>query len=1173
MHPSEPVFSPSDAAAATQAPPIRQSAFVCSPAQMRAAAHLYRVESVPVERARVLEIGCGAGERLLAFAQLHPQAEVVGVDASAEDIGRGRAHAQRLGLDNLRLHAMSALDIAPDFGRFDYIVMQDVYGRVPADAGQALLAICKQNLSDRGLAFVNYDTLPGWRGADVVRDALLLHGASGATVQDQIARARAMLSLIGDGMASDNPLAGIQQTTVARLKACGDDELYAFLNGSVAARYFVEFADAAGSAGLAYVGDGEPQTEIPLSYGGQVSLHHSLLSLGQPKLTRQQYLDFAVGRQVRGSLLVHGERAQECSPSPDLAQLAQLRFAGRFMRSQREKVETSAESVYVDPRRRTFATRSPEAKAVVQMLSLAWPGTLGLDELASLMPGSGYRPMDELRGAVQQAIEAMFRAGVLRYSVGPSAYDQARQPGLALVPGLRDALPDRLAAGEYTGVNLWQDPIQLKLDEVQAALLPALDGRASIEELVDRWTQIEGGAGARAAEPGEQAAGALRKVLDFLEALRRQGALMGSGAAWVAYFGSMVQEGEDKALAKLSYLDPLIWSRNRQYEGMSAAERRKANTVPVALGREADRFKELRNQMRYDDAASLAREMTGKYPDYGLAWQMLGRVLTDLADYDEAMRALKRAVCLRPLDAAIHGDIAGLLHARKQYKLVEICTSRALRIKPDVSSFHNTLGNALKGLGNHTAALACLLRAVELDPKSREAHTNLGNVYGGMGDHIGAEQHYRRALELAPDYFLSYSNLLFSLIYRSDLDPQEIFREHRAFGERARKKLGAQAPAVHGNSRDPDRKLRLGFVSGDLRNHAVMNFLEPVWQALDKSAFELYVYSTSDREDAHTERVKPLAASWQVVTRMSDAKLADTIRADGVDILFDLSGHTALNRLPAFALKPAPVQVTWIGYPGTTGLAEMDYYLIDRHVAPPGWLDAQFTEKLVYVPSSGTFLPHPDAPPVNDLPALGNGYLTFGSFNRYSKISEPVLALWARVLQSLPDSRMLLGWMGDAGLKADVTQRFARYGVDAGRLEFRPRAGMRDYLGFHHQVDIALDTFPYTGGTTTSHALWMGVPVLTMRGRTRVECQSTGVLGRAGLEEWIAVDQDDFHARAVSWAGRLPELQEVRMGMRHRLESAHDRSPATVTRGIEAAMRQMWRRWCDGLPPESFLVQ
>ncbi len=405
------------------------------------------------------------------------------------------------------------------------------------------------------------------------------------------------------------------------------------------------------------------------------------------------------------------------------------------------------------------------------------------------------------------------------------------------------------------------------------------------------------------------------------------------------------------------------------------------------------------------------------------------------------------------------------------------------------------------------------------------------------------------------------------------MSAEALFAEHRGFGERFEAPIRDSWPQ-HRNSRDASRCLQIGFVSGDLRSHAVACFIEPLLAHLAGYAtLSLHAYYNHPTEDAVSTRLRRHFRHWHSVANLSDAALSEKISDDGIDILIDLSGHTAENRLLTFARKPAPVQASWIGYPGTTGLEAVDYYLADRYFLPPGKFDSQFTEKLVYLPALAPFLPDTKAPLVNTLPALRNGYVTFGSFNRLTKLRPSVIALWSRLLKALPDARMLLGAMPSDTSSNPLPDWFTREGIARERLSFHPRSDIASYLALHHQVDMCLDTFPYAGGTTTNYALWMGVPTLTLTGQTAPGRHGAANLGHVGLDGFVAEDPADFEAKGLFWAENLAALAEVRAGLRARWEQSPVRRPEVIAAGVESALRTMWQRWCAGLPTQTFEVR
>lgn len=575
---------------------------------------------------------------------------------------------------------------------------------------------------------------------------------------------------------------------------------------------------------------------------------------------------------------------------------------------------------------------------------------------------------------------------------------------------------------------------------------------------------------------------------------------------------------------------------------------------------------------RLDEAEVSYRRALQIKPDFADTHYNLGNILKELGRLDEAEASYCKALKIEPDFVEAHSNLGIILRDLGRLDEAEASYRRELKIEPDAAVAHSNLGGVLQDLGRLDEAEASCRRALEIEPNYAKAHINLGGSLQHMNRLDEAEASYRRALEIEPVYDMAHSNLLFCLLHNATADAETLFSEHLRFGEQFEAPLRTSWPQ-HSNSRNPDRCLQVGFVSGDLRDHAVAYFIEPVLAHLaGYPQLSLHAYSNHSMDDSITRRLRGYFAHWHPIAPLTDDALAEKIRADNIDILIDLSGHTAKNRLPTFARKPAPVQASWIGYPGTTGLSAMDYYLADRFFLPPGQFESQFTEKIVQMPASVPFLPFEGAPPVNTLPALSNGYVTFGSFNRLSKLSRSAIALWSQLLRALPDSRMLLGGMPQDGQYDALIEWFAQEGIARDRLSFHPRSGMAHYLSLHQQVDICLDTFPYNGGTTTCHALWMGVPTLTMFGSTPASRDGASLLSHVGLDEFVALDAANFVRKGLSWAGNLAALSDIRAGLRERFAKSAMGQPAVVAAGVERALRIMWQRWCADLPPESFEV-
>jgi protein O-GlcNAc transferase len=546
---------------------------------------------------------------------------------------------------------------------------------------------------------------------------------------------------------------------------------------------------------------------------------------------------------------------------------------------------------------------------------------------------------------------------------------------------------------------------------------------------------------------------------------------------------------------------------------------------------------------RFLEALPLAGLMTERFPEHGTGWKIFAAMLWAAGAPEEALVAMQTSVRLLPEDAEAHAN----------------------------------LGTALNKLRRLDEAEQWLRHALQIDPNFAAAHTQLGDNCQLQGRYADAEASFRRAIALNPGDFSGqidtpHSGLVFMLNHNPAVDADTLFAEHCRIGAYLHRSV-RHSVARHPHDAEPDRCLQVGFVSADLRNHAVASFIEPVlhrWK--DNDNLRVTAYYAHPTEDEISQRLRGYVSRWHHAHGLTNAQLAQKIADDGIDILIDLSGHTSMHRLAAFAHKPAPVQASWLGYPGTTGLPAMDYYLADKHFLPPGQFDRHFTEKLVYLPAAWPFQPLDSAPPVNRLPALESGFLTFGSFNRLGKINEATVRLWSQLLGALPGSRMVLAGIPLERQHLQVIEWFRQSGIARDRLTAYPWSNQEAHLALHHQVDIALETTPYTGCTTSNHALWMGVPTLTLAGATPASRLSAANLGHLALDEFVALSSDDFVAKGLYWANRLPALAELRAGLRARWQRAPARQPAFVARGIELALRRMWHRWCAGLPAESFAI-
>jgi predicted O-linked N-acetylglucosamine transferase (SPINDLY family) len=563
------------------------------------------------------------------------------------------------------------------------------------------------------------------------------------------------------------------------------------------------------------------------------------------------------------------------------------------------------------------------------------------------------------------------------------------------------------------------------------------------------------------------------------------------------------------------------------------------------------------------EAIACGRRAIELRPDYAQAHNGLGNVLQEQGRPDEAIACYRRALQLKPDLAVAHNNLGNALKATGDRDEAIACYRKALDLQPDYAEAYNNLATALHSQGQPAEAAACCRRALELKPNLVQALLNLGVALQSQGLPTEAVDCCRRALELKPDYADAHSNFLYTLQYCSGVTPAALAEAHAEFDRRHAAPLGGVF-APRENDAEPHRRLRLGFVSPDLGRHPVGYFLVRILENLGQQSLDTVCYSQRIVYDDVTRRFQAASTQWRDVLGMTDQRLADQIREDRIDILFDLAGHTVRNRLLVFARKPAPIQITWIGYEGTTGLSAMDYLLADRYVVPEG-TERYYREQVLRMPEGYLcYDPPGDAPPVGPLPSLAKGSVTFGSFNNPSKIAPEVVAVWAEILRRVPTARLVMKYsgLGDPAVKGRYLDLFAAGGVGPQRLELLPWSSYDDYLATYHEVDVALDPFPFSGGATTCEALWMGVPVVTCPLQTFASRHSLSYLSNVGLTETIAHDLDEYVELAVALAGDLPRLAALRAGLRERMAASPLCDGKRFAANLAQLLGDVWRQSC-----------
>jgi predicted O-linked N-acetylglucosamine transferase (SPINDLY family) len=571
-------------------------------------------------------------------------------------------------------------------------------------------------------------------------------------------------------------------------------------------------------------------------------------------------------------------------------------------------------------------------------------------------------------------------------------------------------------------------------------------------------------------------------------------------------------------------------------------------------------------QGRGPDALESFRRALAARPDFPEAHFQAGRLLGAMGRAAEAAPHLEQFLRTRPEDPDAWSELGGLqLQAGLAAEAVR-SYRRAMAVKGESAELLNNLGTALAETGELGEAESCFRRALEKKPGFAVAHGNLANALKDQSRAEEAQAEYRAALALSPDFADAHSNLLLSLNYARDVGRDALLRQARQFNELAARI--APAPARRA-PRDPEpgRRLRLAYLSPDLRRHAVGHFIEPVLAAHDRRRFEVVCYNDAPADDEVSERLRELADRWIPVRGLDHEALGRRIGEDGIDVLVELAGHTRDNRLLCLAREPAPVQVSYLGFPGTTGLDAIGFRVSDWHADPAG-TEGWSSERLLRLPHSYfCYRPPGDAPAPAPPPVLRNGFVTFGSFNNLAKVSPQALELWAGVLRAVPGSRLYLKAkaLADAATRERLLAGLGALGIEAGRVllqHWTPRGA--DHLAAYHRVDIALDTTPYNGATTTCEALWMGVPVVSLAGATHAGRMGLSILSACGLAELAPAASGAFAAACGRLAADPARLGQLRAGMRERLRASALLDEAGFTRDLEAAYRDAWVQRCRG---------
>ncbi|TNV22991.1 methyltransferase domain-containing protein [Buttiauxella sp. B2] len=1121
-----------------------------SPQHLRAVAHLYGVSTPDLKNARVLVLGCESGMNLIPFSCAWSGASVIGIDIDADAISHGQKCITAAGINNLELYCLQLTELlASSPGEQDYIILQGVFALLDNQTRESLLAYCRQHLSASGVIAIKWPTYPGAKTNEILRDAMLLHSSLATSQEEITASARAVATWLEMGMSKQNPLRLNLAPLIAEINQNSDSDLtLKYLSGLNEANYLVDFNAMVERNDLAYLGDAQPWTELADFYGSDVAQLHKTICPVTHKVVQQQYLDFATNRIERFSLLVDANHRDRILPLPEPQKLKELNWAGNFQRLFSDL--NGVENAHFTPQGDLLRTQDELTLQVLDLLGDAWPLSLSFEQLMfhTTKPESADTHHAD---RVLNVLYSLFRKGSdsLFYCYGPCPYSLSKNNVLKPLPGLLGMnQPNGI---DSFGFNFWYQSILLDSHEYQLLNGGMLDINA--------------------------------EMLPGLDTLRRKGLLTGSPFAWQKYMQTVVGLQDPNNI--LAYVNSLMLYTHYGLETrfqitsvtmLNSTTRQKHPSYSAYSpldSKSEKRVTQFLYQGQFNDACEYLASFSEEQKGNPHLWHRLGQTYFKVARLDDALRAYAVALSIESNTWAIYYDYTLLLGKMKYYWYAEKLSRYCLRFNHRQPLIWIQLCDLYQENKNSAMAEFCVRKALAIEPSNSNALSTLATLLSTQSNVVEAVSWMRKACESSPQDFTYLTNYLFGLSHCPDVTPENLFGEHEKYGRLA-SRWAKQQNIVFAlrNEKDPSRKLRVGFVSGDFGNHPVTNFIRPMWDALDQEKFAIYAWQTSPLNDMVTQQLKLKATAWVDAKSISNAELAKQIHAAEIDILIDLSGHTDHNRLPAFALKPAPVSMSFIGYPGTTGLSTMDYVIVHNKLAPPGLLEEQFTEKLIYMPFSKQFEPVDNAPEIQTLPAISNGYFTYASFNRPSKLNDAVLATWAKILTAKPDAKLLIGFMLGSNLIDEINNKMLGWGVKKDQLIFRERTKLSTYLEMHNEVDLLLDCFPYTGGTTTNYALWMGVPTLTLAGQTLVSRQGVANMCQFGLDEFVAESIDEYVAKALAFSEDTQRLNELRMSLRDNISSLEDSSisPAWY---LEQTLRKAWEIYCETGIAEGFVVQ
>ena len=563
----------------------------------------------------------------------------------------------------------------------------------------------------------------------------------------------------------------------------------------------------------------------------------------------------------------------------------------------------------------------------------------------------------------------------------------------------------------------------------------------------------------------------------------------------------------------------------------------------------------------FNTSIKLLNQAISIRPNHAQSYNNLGITYKELGDFEKAKNYYQKAINIKPDFADAHNNLGVIFRSLKEFQKAIDCYKKAIKIKSDYTDAHYNLANLLDQINKHDEAIIFYEKAIQINPNYAPAYYNLGNVLTTLGDFKKAITCYQNAIKVKNDYLVAHNNLLFSLLYLDEVDSKFSLSQAKQFRS-SLNPIQENLLNKYKFNNNP-KKLKIGFVSGDLREHPVGFFLLNTLKHLKDEKIELFAYSNSKKKDNFSTKLKSYFANWRIIEDQSNKDVINEIRNDGIHVLVDLSGHSEKNRLPIFINKPAPIQVTWMSYPATTGIPEIDYIIGDQYVTPKNEQE-DFAEKIFELPDIWLCFSSPGTDiTISDPPMKKNGYITFGSFNNLLKINNKVISLWSKILKSIPKSKIFLKThqLDNSYFKAKTIKKFKENGIDESLIILEGSSSRSKLLSSYDKVDIALDPFPYSGGVTSIEAIWMGVPVITKKGFRFISHTTESINHSVGMSDWIANDDDEYIEKCIKFSNNLKSIIDIRKNLRHKALKSPLFNSSLFSKHLSNGFWKMWNNF------------